>query len=261
MLRFAVSHRPHNPKIDFKSIIHLSAEINTPAALVDIANDAYRAACRENNRNAPIEQRHIVSQYLRRITGQAAEETLDKEELRIIAIHEAGHTVLARLLGIEVCFTSILPRLRTPEQHGQTNIEISAKVAGTNTFLDVLAFRFGGLIGEKLFGYHNLLTHGDDIRDTTMAVSLLVEKLGCGNEIQKCHGRIALDRPLNEYSDKLRQMAERDRARLTKRALRRAWLTVKKAGEEKVKLMTEKVTQALLEKKILIRNEIEELLR
>lgn len=257
VLRFAVSRRPHDPNIDFESIVHISDEIDTPAALVEIANAAYLEACREKKYEAKIEQRHLITQYLRSAAGQATEETLSEKELSKIALHEAGHVVLALLLGIPLRFTSILPELRNPEKHGQTNIEIPQKVSGIEDFLNFLAFKFGGLVGETLFGYRGLLTLGDDIHDITFVVDELVEKLGFGQEINRRYSYMALRRSLNEYSNELKQMAERDKGRLIKLALRRAWQTVENTGKEKVRVMIENVAKALLKKKILIRNEIE----
>lgn len=260
VLRFAISRHPHDPSIDFESIVYLSREINTPAAIVDIANAAYLAAVGEKKSGAKIKQRHVISQYLRRITGQPAEETLDEKDLWITAIHEAGHTVLARILGMRLRFTSILPQLRSPEHHGQTNVEIPSKIAGTELFLDFLAFRFGGLIGERLFGCHDFLTLEDDIRDITSAIQVLVEKLGNGQELRRQHGYLALPRPLNEYSDGLRRIVERDMGHMAKQAFHRAWKAVRNADQAKVKTMIEKIARELLRKRILIRNEIEEIL-
>jgi len=264
VLRFWVSQNPHSKNINFKSIISISEEIDTPAVLASIANAAYREAIYENmpnTDNAKITQRNVTDQYLRYAIGRPTEETLFGEELKIVAIHEAGHAVMARICGISVQFVSILPQLRNPEQQGITSVEISSKAMDIEMFLNYLAFCFGGLIAQRFFGYENFLGYGGDIKALSMSINEFIETYGGEGEIKKKYGHVHLARAFNEYSDELRETLERDKGRLSKRALCRAYKVIDKVGEKKVKKMIGKIADALIKKKILLGNEIEEILK
>lgn len=250
---------------DLESIAYLLEGVpgmDTPAA---IKNFRERVLCSlpsgESTENALISSRSLLQECVRRITGQPAEEVItDQETLWVIALHEGGHAALARMLGIPLKIVSILPSLRPRASHGKTLAAFpQERVITRRRMLDYMAFNFGGMAAEKLFGYGDVITQEDDLKAINYAARMLVETLSCGYEMRRRFGYLTIKPSALENSEEIKKIVERDAARLIQRAERYTWKTVRSFGYDRARRLIGRIAVELLEKKILLPSDLDRL--
>lgn len=263
VLRHYVEQYPHEFDIDYASLIYLFDEKTTPAVIKQVVNDSYLAACFEGKRGVVrLGKTNLLNQCMRHSLGQPAEEVLGDKDRWIVACHEAGHAVFAYFLGLRVPIVSILPQMDSSIRHGAKAIVPSGdEIVNRKLMENLLVFRFGGMVAEKLFGYHHNLDFEDDIRDITLAAQSMVESLGCGMEIRKKFGHLVLKRSKHEYSDAMRRSLERDTGEIVKNAEKAAGNLVRRIGRKRMKECIRKVASGLLERSILLESEYGELIK
>ena len=126
-------------KLDFRQLARVASGL-PPASIANVVNAAALMAAKEGAE--AVTQSHLqrmLEQHLMGGAAEAAASALDPEERNRIAVHEAGHAVVARLLGVGVVEkVSILKRGRalgvtlvTNDQdlHLQSEDEMRARIS------------------------------------------------------------------------------------------------------------------------------------
>ena len=140
----------------------------SPADIEAVLNEAAIISVVE--RKPAIDKKCIEDAVFKKVMHGHAKDNAetDKRDLKLIAYHEAGHTVMAKLHGKHVDKVTILPS--TSGAGGVTFIEPSDRALYTKEMMEEEVMElYGGRVGEYL-------TSGEDWDKTT---------LGCSNDIQK----------------------------------------------------------------------------
>lgn len=260
ILEYYVSLYPHQSDIDLGSIVCLLSQDDTPADIEQFVKDAFKEACLEQKGgNVRLGQKHLLKRCLRELTGFVVDESLDEKSKKIAAYHEAGHAVVARFLGLPVQAVTIMPTIRDDSESQGITISIipDDHLITIKELENRVAVLFGGMVTEKYFGFPEGYGMYQDICSVNIGVQNLVENLLQGKKLRQRFGCLVLNRPKSEYSDTIKKIIEADVSRLIKRAERKAWNLIKRIGKARIT----RVAKALLEKKILLQNELDELIK
>ncbi|MDR0956445.1 MAG: ATP-dependent zinc metalloprotease FtsH [Endomicrobium sp.] len=165
------------------------------ADIANLVNEAALLAARNNQKT--VIMKNIEEAIDRIISGPQRKSLLisDKEK-RITAYHEAGHTLVAKLLPFStpVHRVSIIPR---GPSLGHTLLlpEEDKHLTSKTELLDRLAVAFGGRVAEELV-FSNITTgaQGDIAKATEIATKMVME-FGMSNKI----GPLVLRRPNEEF--------------------------------------------------------------
>ncbi|MBI4087578.1 MAG: hypothetical protein HY434_01990 [Candidatus Liptonbacteria bacterium] len=118
-------HRyPHDPDIDIGNLIHL-LDVPTPADLKAFVDDAFVCALQEvavakvkkekgwASKEAKVTENLLIDVFLPQVLDPKTGHTMSPEEERGVAIHEMGHVVVARALGVPAHSVSCRPGLES----------------------------------------------------------------------------------------------------------------------------------------------------
>ena len=198
ILEVHTKNKPMDKSIDIKSIARKTTGLSG-AQLANIANEAAIIAVR-NNRNS-ISNQEFDAAIERVIAGlEVKNPTVLHREKEVVAIHEAGHAVVSKLLGVDAIEKiSIIPRgqalgyvLKFPDEERYLMTESDL----TNRITGLLA----GRAAEELI--FNEITTGakDDLNKATNIAREMVCSYGMSSL-----GTMALDDNYNRYnSDTIR---------------------------------------------------------
>lgn len=148
----------------------------TGADLEQIARQARRLARREGR---PLRQVHVVRAFPRK-------ERRTDEEIRLIAVHEIGHAVVAAVLGATV-HEVVVQRERNPKIDdqiaGHAAVEMAPSIRTHLWYADRVAHLLGGMAAERMmFG-----SHGDgiiaDLAEATNVMTFAFVSLGMGETL------------------------------------------------------------------------------
>ena len=178
---------------------------------------------------------------------------LSDEERKIIAYHEAGHTVVSYFLEnvTSPLKVSIMPRGKSAL--GFTQREMSDnKLKNKDELLDSISVLLGGRIAEEIF-IGNITTGAyDDIQKLTELAYLFVCNYGMDEKIRIFHYNPEIR---NRYSEKLKEMIDYS----VRKIIKDLYSKTKKLLEDK-KQYVEKIASELLRNEKLNKNDLEKLL-
>lgn len=234
------------------------------ADLANLVNEAALLAARKNKRKVGMEEFEFAKDKV--LMGPERRSIIiTDEEKRLTAYHESGHALMGMLLpntdpvhkmtiiprGLSLGLTQSLPET---DKHNLTKDYI----------IDQITLLMGGRVAEEMiFGEGGITTGAqNDIERATKTARKMVcewgmsEKLGPLQYGQK-EEPIFIGKEIarhKDYSEKTAQMIDEEVKEIIDRAYKKAWELL---NENKVKL--DKLANKLLEKEILDRREIEEI--
>jgi cell division protease FtsH len=106
------------------------------------------------------------------IDAVAPPDKRDPDEIRAVAIHEAGHAVVATMLGIGVTHVSIIAR---GDSGGVTRTEPAGRMLNRDQLENIVAVLMAGRAADLVLGAHG--AHSGAARDIQQASSLLLRGL------------------------------------------------------------------------------------
>ncbi|BCB01940.1 ATP-dependent zinc metalloprotease FtsH [Bacillus sp. KH172YL63] len=230
VLRVHAKNKPLDDSVDLKAIA-----MRTPgfsgADLENLLNEAALVAAREDKKK--IDMRDIDEATDRVIAGPAKKSrVISEKERKIVAFHEAGHTVIGLVLDEAdmVHKVTIVPRgqaggyavmLPKEDRYFMTKPELLDKITGL----------LGGRVAEEIiFGDVSTGAHNDFQRATGIARKMVTEygmsdKLGPLQFGQSQGGQVFLGRDINSeqnYSDAIAYEIDLEMQRLIKESYERA---------------------------------------
>jgi cell division protease FtsH len=189
----------HAKKIKLNSYVNLNVIARrTPgfvgADLANLINEAALLAAR--NGQKAVNMKNIEEAIDRILAGpQRKSRMMSEKEKKVIAYHEAGHTIVAKLLPTAdpVHKVSIVPRgpalgytLQVPEE--------DKYLTSKTELLDRLAILFGGRVAEEVVFSEITTGSQNDISKATEIATRMVMEFGMSERI----GPMALQRPTEE---------------------------------------------------------------
>merc|ERR1719195_663719 len=229
----------------------------TGADIANVCNEAALIAARDLS--ASIIKKHFDAAIERVVAGlEKKTQVLQPEEKKTVAYHEAGHAVTGWFLQYAdpLLKVSIIPRgkglgyaMYQPKE---------AYLLSTEQLFDQMCMTLGGRAAEMIF--FNRITTGaqDDLQKVTRSAYAQITQWGMNDRVGNVSfekpqpGDFTMDKP---YSEATAQMIDEE-----------AQKTIKKAMDRTLALLTEhrddviKVAEKLLEKEILNRDDMVELL-
>ncbi|MBA2873044.1 cell division protease FtsH [Anoxybacillus calidus] len=229
VLRVHARNKPLDESVDLKTIA-----MRTPgfsgADLENLLNEAALVAARQNKKK--IDMSDIDEATDRVIAGPAKKSrVISEKERKIVAYHEAGHTVIGMVLDDAdmVHKVTIVPRgqaggyavmLPKEDRYFMTKPELLDKITGL----------LGGRVAEEIvFGEVSTGAHNDFQRATSIARRMVTEfgmseKLG-PMQFGQSHGHVFLGRDLHNeqnYSDQIAYEIDLEIQRIIKECYERA---------------------------------------
>ena len=243
VLRVHARNKPLDDSVDLKAIAQRTPGFSG-ADLENLLNEAALVAARANKKK--IDMSDIDEATDRVIAGPAKRsKVISEKERRIVAFHEAGHTVIGLVLDDAemVHKVTIVPRgqaggyavmLPKEDRYFMTKPELLDKITGL----------LGGRVSEELtFGEVSTGAHNDFQRATSIARRMVTEfgmsdKLG-PLQFGQSQGQVFLGRDLNSeqnYSDAIAYEIDLEIQRIIKECYERA-KKILTENQDKVKLI------------------------
>ena len=181
ILKVHTAKMPLAPDVDLKTLAGATPGFSG-ADLKNLVNEAAMAAARANKR--AIDMRDFEEMRDKVIMGTVRSLAIRPEEKHRLAVHEAGHTVVAHFLpkADPVYKVTIIPRGRAlggthmlPEEERHTLPEDYLK--------DRLAVMLGGRTAEKVLLGNVSSGADDDIKQATQTARAMVSRWGMSEEI------------------------------------------------------------------------------
>merc|ERR1719357_90096 len=229
----------------------------TGADVANVCNEAALIAARDLSESIVL--KHFEAAIERVVAGMEKKtQGLGKEEKKTVAYHEAGHAVCGWFLehADPLLKVSIIPRgkglgyaMYLPKEQF---------VYTTEQLMDRMCMTLGGRAAEQIF--FNRITTGaqDDLQKVTKSAYSQITQFGMNDAVgnvsfeQPQQGEMVFDKP---YSEQTAQLVDEEAKKLIGSAMDR---TVKLLTEKKD--LVEKVALRLLEKEVLNREDMIELL-
>jgi len=263
ILKVHTRHIKLSPDVDLKVIARRTPGF-VGSDLANLVNEAALLAAREEKK--AVGMKELEEAIDRVIAGpQRKSRMISEREKRIIAYHEAGHTLVARLIpGTDpIHKVSIIPR--GPALGYTLQLPLEDKYLSTKTeILNKLSVLLGGRAAEELT--FNELTTGaeNDLHQATEIAHKMVCEYGMSDKVgpltlRKKETEIFLGRDFvkeKEYSEKTAQMIDQEVKTIVQESRERAKELL---GKNRGKL--DRLAKALIEKEILVGEEVEEILR
>jgi cell division protease FtsH len=256
ILRLHGARVPLAPDIDLESIARRTAGLSG-ADLANLVNEAALAAGRQERQQ--VTQADLEEAFEKVLLGARRKFALSEEDKRRVAVHEAGHALVAHLVpeADPLEKVTLVPRGRalgvtqfTPLDDRQNLPESYVRAQ--------LAVALGGraaeqvVLGEVSSGAEN------DLEAATSFARRMVERWGMGREL----GPVSITRdselpsPLVQFSSELSAQADRELVRILREAedLARSVLTEHRPA-------LEALAGALVERETVDRQQVEEIVR
>ncbi len=249
ILRVHTRSKPLAADVDLATIARNTSGL-TGADLANLANEAAIVAGRENLQH--VRQADFFTAMERIVAGLQTRKVVTDKEKRILAYHEAGHALMAHLMGdlLPVQKVTIISR---GDALGYTlNIPSEDRYLHTREeLIDLMKVCLAGRAAEQIvFGR---ITNGaaSDLERVTAIARAMVFEYGM-SEVAPARTMRADNYALSEETKRLR---DSEQARLTDHAYDEA-----KRLLEKHRVSLDRVTTALLEKETLQKDELDVLL-
>lgn len=254
ILKYYVEKKAHDPGIDYESVSYLLSSRITPAGIEEMAEQAYLKACMKKLNNlekARIETKELIELIIDDVMGTPSDIWLSKEEHFRIAVHEAGHAVLARLLGLP---TQLVVTLPSGYQRGIT-IHRPTNSLPLEKFQECsIISGLGGRVADEIFGYSGN-DECDVANNTKRAFELIATKFKNVNLLSydSYHYKEENFKPL---SNELRTKTEDKVFELIEKSYKKARDMLNHYGKKNI----ERVAKELVDCGFLVQNEIDELM-
>ena len=246
ILEVHTRNKPLAGDVDLRRIARQTSGL-TGADLANICNEAAIQAGRGDEKE--ITHGHFNAAVERVVAGLQQRKLITDKEKRVIAYHEAGHALMARLMSDDIHKVTIVPRGRAlgfmmslPEE--------DRYVLSKDELEDWLKVTLGGRASEQVvFGR---ITNGaaNDLERATAVARSMVFEWGMGSSTTS-HQMRADNYALSEETKRLRDHEQRE---ITDTAYAEALRLVTAHREH-----LDRIAAALLEKETLERDEIEKL--
>jgi len=251
------------PGVDLKVIARRTPGF-VGSDIANLVNEAALLAAREDKK--AVEMKELEEAIDRVIAGpQRKSRMISDREKKIIAYHEAGHTLVAKLIpGTDpIHKVSIIPR--GPALGYTLQLPLEDKYLATKTEItDKLTVFLGGRAAEELT--FNELTTGaeNDLHQATEIAHKMVCEYGMSDRLgpltlRKKETEIFLGRDFTAekaYSEKTAEMIDEEVKKIVEDCRNRAKELL---GKNRAKL--DRLAKALMEKEILVGEEVEEILK
>jgi ATP-dependent Zn protease len=204
LLRGFLTDHPHEPNIASDDAVHL---LSSPSAAdIKYAVAEARQLAQRELINAdehvavetlaatPITERHLIEVFLSKVLDKVSGQTMTEQEKYETAVHELGHYIVARSLGIAAHFVSIRAGLRT------LGLTFSSDDAKCNSYEDArrqTAFFSGGWEAERLCDIPPNDGMLGDIELVNNEAEYLVGILGDRKKLRR-YGKLAAERWFND---------------------------------------------------------------
>ncbi|GAB5552677.1 MAG: ATP-dependent zinc metalloprotease FtsH [Saprospiraceae bacterium] len=235
------------------------AEMTPGFAGADIANVCNEAALVAARRNKTAVDMDDFNHALDRVIGglEKKNKLISPEEKKIIAYHEAGHAVCGWFLehASPLVKVTIVPRGIGTLGYAQY-LPKEEYITRTEQLLDRMCMTFGGRAAEKIvFGKISTGAQSDLDQVTKMAYSM-ISVFGMNDKV----GQISFYGMQNEsfnkpFSDGTASMIDEEVRNLVNSQYERAQKLLEERRDE-----LEKLAQALLEKEVLVKSDVERLI-
>ena len=253
---------PLDEDVDLHAIAERTVGLSG-ADLKNLVNEAALLAARKNKESVSGEDFDMARDKI--LMGIEREDTIDDEEKKMIAWHEAGHALLAEMLpGADpLQKVTIIPRGRALGATEQIPEEDRHNLK-RSYLLDRIAIMLGGRVAEKIV-FEDLSTGAaDDLKKATQLARRMVCQWGMSDKIgpvtfKQGEQHPFLGRELTEEKDFSEQTA-----RLIDEEIAKIVGDMEKKAEQKLSENRDKLdalAEELLEKETLTRPEIDKLLQ
>jgi cell division protease FtsH len=263
ILQVHARHIKLAPEVDLKVIARRTPGF-VGSDIANLVNEAALLAAREDKK--AVGMRELEEAIDRVIAGpQRKSRMISEREKKIIAYHEAGHALVARLIpGTDpIHKVSIIPR--GPALGYTLQLPLEDKYLSTKTEItDKLTVFLGGRAAEELT--FNELTTGaeNDLQQATEIAHKMVCEYGMSDKLgpltlRKKDSEIFLGRDFvkeKAYSEKTAEMIDQEVKKILEDCRDRAKELLRK---NMAKL--DRLAKALMEKEILVGEEVEEILK
>jgi len=263
ILQVHTRHVKLAPEVDLKVIARRTPGF-VGSDIANLVNEAALLAAREDKK--AVGMRELEEAIDRVIAGpQRKSRMISEREKKIIAYHEAGHTLVAKLIpGTDpIHKVSIIPR--GPALGYTLQLPLEDKYLSTKTEItDKLTVFLGGRAAEELT--FNELTTGaeNDLHQATEIAHKMVCEYGMSDKVgpltlRKKDSEIFLGRDFvkeKAYSEKTAEMIDQEVKKIVEDCRDRAKELLRK---NMAKL--DRLAKALMEKEILVGEEVEEILK
>lgn len=236
------------------------AEQTPGFAGAEIANTCNEAALHAARKHKKVVEMEDFTSAIDRVVGglEKKNKLITPREKKIIAYHETGHALCGWLLkhAHPLVKVSIIPRGVAALGFAQY-LPREQNLYTREELLDTISMTLGGRAAEELiFGDVSTGAQNDLERTTTMAYSMIA-LYGMSAEIghfsyKDLQNEYSLNKP---YSDETAQMIDVEARKLINHCYQRS-LELLKENRDKI----EKIASALLEKEVLYRSDLEEML-
>ncbi|ORZ31289.1 peptidase family M41-domain-containing protein [Catenaria anguillulae PL171] len=249
-----------DPNQDMDQLVRKLAALTPGFSGADIANVCNEAALVAARYRAEAVHLAHFEQAIERVIAGLEKKTkvLSPEEKRIVAYHEAGHAVAGWFLqhADPLLKVSIIPRGSAALGYAQY-LPKDMYLHSTEHLLDRMCMTLGGRVAEKIF--FGSVTSGakDDLEKVTKLSYAMIAQLGMNDKI----GTLSFASPDQEqsftkpYSEETARIMDNEARAMVKQSFDRCEALLTKHRED-----VEKVAQLLLEKEVLNREDMINLL-
>ena len=226
------------------------------ADIANLCNEAALIAARKDNKE--VKKQDFLDAIDRIIGGvEKKHKVFTPEEQKIIAYHEAGHATASWFLEHANPFikVTIVPRGKSLGAAHYLNPE--SQLMQTEKFLDDICVTMGGRAAEKIFFNKISNGAGQDLQDVTRKAKYMTLMCGMSEKL----GNVAYYDPQQDngftkpYSEQTGRIIDEEIKNIIEQQYQRAIdiLTEKKD-------LTEKLAKRLIEREVLFRDDLEEIL-
>jgi ATP-dependent Zn protease len=266
LLKSSVAGYPHEKGVDYEGLANLLSPETVAAdipSLVQIAYNSEEIRSRREGTNPQLTYEGLKATLVSRLIGQKADVVLTEDEAFEIAVHELGHAIVGRKLGIPVQLVTVVPTNEKELVPGKT-IKSAGKNGNKPSFLlNHLSTQFGGEIAMEIVGLEPDGMAADRPTASEIAGSF-VEEIGWGKDMKgfSLKGVVAHRKEMARaidaglLSEKMKWKAEKEIVKLYQERRRIAEKILKKFGKERI----EWLARLLVERKYILQKELDELI-